>query len=110
MSEQLRQGDPDQTSDAEGLHGESGTLDQGYGQSEPMGEEQWSQERYEQGAKQVDAKVLDNLPEGERVDVDRMAGGMFTPDDTTGDEASAGADTAETNLSGDANEQMPGAW
>lgn len=109
MSEQLRQGDPDQTSDVEELR-ESETLDQGYGQSERMGEEQWSRERYEQQAKQVDARVLDNLPEGERGDVDRMAGGMFAPDEDAENEINAGADSADTNLTDDANEEMPGAW
>lgn len=110
MSEQLRQGNPDQTSENDGRLGESGTLDQGYGQSEQMGEEQWSRERYEQEAKQVDAKVLDNLPEGERGDVDRMAGGMFAPDETAGNEANAETGAAESNLTEDANERMPGAW
>ena len=109
MSEQVRQGDPDQSSNEAGFGGR-GTLNQGYGRSEEMGEEQWSRERYEQEAKQVDAKVLDNLPEGERGDVDRMAGGMFAPDETAGNEANAETGAAESNLTEDANEQMPGAW
>lgn len=103
MSEQLRQGDPDPSSDMDGRLGESGTLDQGYGQSEQRGEEQWSRERYDEEARQVDAKVLDNLPEGERGDVDRMAGGMISPDESTNNESAS-------NQTDVANEQMPGAW
>jgi hypothetical protein len=101
MSEEVRQGDPDWTSDNDGLYGERGTLDQGYGRGEQMGEEQWSREWYEQQARHVDGKTLDNLPEGERGDVDRMAGGMFAPDETM-DDVDLGAD--------DTQEEFPREW
>lgn len=109
MSEQIRQGNPDQSFGAE-AENSGGTLNTGYGESEERGEEQWSRDRYEQQAQQVDGRMLDNLPEGERGDVDRMAGGMIPPEVTPGNEANAETDAAQTTKTDAANKEMPGAW
>ncbi|MGH2484703.1 MAG: hypothetical protein ACRDHE_01695 [Ktedonobacterales bacterium] len=109
MSEQIRQGDPDQSSGAEAQNGDE-TLRDGYGNGEERGEEQWSRDRYERQAQQVDGKMLDNLPDGERGDVDRMAGGMIPPEVTPGNETNAETGAAQTNPTDAANEEMPGAF
>lgn len=109
MSEQIRQGNPDQSFGAE-AENSGGTLNTGYGESEERGEEQWSRDRYERQAQQVDGRMLDNLPEGERGDVDRMAGGMIPPEVTPGNEANAETDAAQTTETDAANKEMPGAW
>jgi hypothetical protein len=69
--------------DNQGGRGE--TLDQGYGQSERMGEEQWSQEGYDRDAREVASRALDTPgePGGGRSDVDRMAGGLVGEDEDT---------------------------
>lgn len=110
MSEQLRQGDPDITSDMDDSGANRDTLDRGYGHSEQSGEQQWSRERYEEGAREVAGKVLDNLPEGERGEVDRMAGGMFPPETTPGNETNTVTEAADTDETDAAKKQMPGAW
>lgn len=111
MSEQVRQGDPDQTYGMDAQHGESGTLNEGYGESEQMGEEQWSQVRYERQAQQVSGKALDNTRGDERDDdIDRMAGGMFPPEATPGNEANVETDAAQETPTDAANDEMPGAW
>jgi hypothetical protein len=109
MSEQIRQGDPNQQSGADAENSD-GTLNTGYGAGEERGEQQWSRDRYEQQAQRVDGRMLDNVPEGERGDVDRMAGGMFPPDVTPGNETNAETDAAQTNPTDAANKEMPGAW
>lgn len=109
MSEQIRQGDPDQQSSADTPYG-GDTLDDGYGQSEERGEEQWSRDRYEQQAQQVDGKILDNVPDGERGDVDRMAGGMFPPEETPGNETNGETGAAQSDPTDAANKEMPRAW
>lgn len=110
MSEYVRQGDPDQTYGQDAQHGESGTLDGGYGESEQMGEEQWSREQYEQGAQRVSGDAIDSARGDDSGDIDRMVGGMFPPDATPGSEANTVTDASQDTLADTATDEMPGAW
>jgi len=68
---------------------QEGTLAQGYGQSEQMGEDAWSAEHYERQAESVDEAILD---QGEaqgstgRSDIDRMVGGMIGTEEPSSEE------------------------
>lgn len=76
-----------------GMHeqyADEGTLNEGYGESEQMGAEQWSGERYNEQAAQVDSDMLDRDEPRVRAtsDIDDMTGGMIPPEETPDDESS----------------------
>lgn len=61
-------------------YAQSGTLDEGYGQSQQMAEDQWSADRYQAQSAQVDSATLDQGEPhvGQKAsDIDQMVGGMI---------------------------------
>ncbi|MGH2516844.1 MAG: hypothetical protein ACRDHP_14415 [Ktedonobacterales bacterium] len=68
---------------------DSGTLNEGYGQSEELAEDHWSEESYQRSAQQIDGPMLDEGEphvEGQASDIDRMVGGIMGGSQTADDQ------------------------
>lgn len=79
---------PEQRYGSDEEYAQHGTLDSGYDEGAAMGEDEWSEQDYERGAKQVDRHMLDEdepQPPGRASDIDRMVGGMIGADAPQGD-------------------------
>lgn len=71
--------DPREASDDRNL-AEGGTLNEGYGRSEELAEDRWSEQSYQRSAQQIDGPMLDEgepRVEGQSSEIDRMVGGIM---------------------------------